>query len=123
MRLANTAKNVEDYLRARWIHELPYVLLGELLVKNLSNLQLRGAGRQASTLRSRVLNVKRFLRRLTAAKEVPCPTQVSHLMEYLQMLSEPNNHGALKNAHQAFFFLEKLLVWQKERSSQTTHCA
>ena len=80
------------------------------------NLQLRGADSRASSLRCRVRVVKKSLRWLSAAREVPYSAHVSYLVEYLQMrLSEPYR-GALKKANQAFFVLEEVVGVVEEAS-------
>ena len=66
----NARKEAEETERTRWIEVLAAMLtrtstpMGTLLASQPSNMQLLGAGKRASTLRSRVRAVKRFLERL-----------------------------------------------------------
>ena len=81
--------------------------MGELIGSSPPGTQPLGASRRASTLRSRVRAVRRFLAWLALAHGVSFPTEVVHLTEHLQTRhSEPCNRGSLKVAHNAFVFLE-----------------
>ena len=82
--------------------------MGQLLSTKPGNIQLLGGGKRASTLRSRVRGVQKFLSWLAIHQEKVFPDSVSQLLEFLQVrLSEPCNRGSLKGSHRALVFLEE----------------
>ena len=71
-----------------------------------SNNRVLGANKRAGTPRNARTEVPTWL---AAAHEVSFPTQVVHVMDYLQLRhSEPCNRGAQKIRIKACFFLEKV---------------
>ena len=83
--------------------------MGKMLT-HIPGQQLVGGGRRASTLRSRVRGVRKFLSWLALNRELSYPTSFDQLSEFLQVrLSEPCNRGALKGTHQSFVFLEEMV--------------
>ena len=83
-------KDAEESERNRWTTELADLLrgtqspMGQFLTAQTGN-QLRGGGRRASTLRSRVRGVKRFLSWLALRYELIYSTVLSQLTEHLQV--------------------------------------
>ena len=65
-------------------------------------IQMMGAGKRAATLRNRVRAVRKYIGWLTAAFDLPFPTDLIHNLEHLQMKhSDQDNRGSLKCAHRA----------------------
>ena len=98
-------KDAEDSERNRWTKELADLLrgtqspMGQFLASQPVNPLTEG-GRRASTLRSRVRGVKRFLAWLALRYELTHPTALSQLTEYLQVrLQEPCSRCSHKKEH------------------------
>ena len=107
-------RDAEDAERLRWVTLLSELLrstqtpMGQILSTKPGNTQLHGGGKRASTLRSRVRRVQKFLSWLAIHQEKVFPDSVSQLLEFLQVrLSEPCNRGSLKGSHRALVFLEE----------------
>ena len=107
-------KDAEEAERARWIEILATLLrgtptpIGSMLLDNPGTAQLLGAGRRATTLRSRVRLARRYLAWLSVSFEVTFPTRLDHMVDYLKArASEPCTRGTLKNTHRSFTFLEE----------------
>ena len=108
-------KDAEEAERSRWIHTLATLVMGSptpvgaLLQAQPSDFQYLGAGRRASTLRSLVRHVQKFLAWHTVVHNSPFPSTVQHLVAYMKTrLAEPCNRGALRNINQAYEFLEEV---------------
>ena len=108
-------QDAEEAERARWIQTLADMLkgtdtpMGQLLSASPSNTKLLGGGRRVSTLRSRVRLLRRFFSWLALNHQQVYPSSWLQLTEYLRVkLEEPCNRGSLKNAHQAYSFLEEM---------------
>ena len=70
--------------------------MGKMLTDRPGQQQV-GGGRRASTLRSCVRGVRKFLTWLALNRELSYPTSFDQLSEFLHVrLSEPCNRGALK---------------------------
>ena len=83
--------------------------MGQLLREDPKNIDLLGAGRRASTLRSRVRGVQKFLGWLAAAHNLAFPDSWRHDSEFLQVrLAEPCVRGALKHTHSCYVFLQEV---------------
>ena len=109
----STRKDAEDSERNRCTTELADLLrgtqppMGQFSAAQPGN-QLTAGGRRASTLRSRVRGVKRFLSWLALRYELTYPTALK-LTEYLQVrLQEPCNRGSLKGSYHSRVFLESV---------------
>ena len=108
-------KDSEEAERSRWISILSEPIKGTatpmgMMLTDKPGQQLVGGGRRASTLRSRVRGVRKFLTWLALNRELSYPTSFDQLSEFLQVrLSEPCNRGALKGTHQSFVFLEEMV--------------
>ena len=107
-------RDAEDAERLRWVTllgELPngtQTPMGQVLSTKPGNLQLFGGGMRASTLRSRVRGVQKFLSWLATHQEKVFPDSAIQLLEFLQVRSsEPCNQGSLTGSHRALVFLEK----------------
>ena len=112
---ATARKDAEEDERSRWLHVLAGIVsntdtpMGRLLRDKLEGVKLLGAGQRASTLRSRIRAVRKYVVWLSSAFAVAFPRDVMHAIEYLQMrLSEPSGRGAIKGAHQAMVFFEEV---------------
>ena len=108
-------QDAEEAERRRWLRTLSDLLkgtptpMGTLLLEKATNENLLGGGRRASTLRSRVRSVRKFLSWLAITHECVYPTELTQLTDFLQVrLSEPCNRGALKGTHHALIFLEEM---------------
>ena len=106
-------RDAEEALRSKWPEVLCKLVrstrtpMGVLLAQKGQNLKLLGACRRASTLRSRVRSVRKFLSWLAGASGVFFPSETQLLTEFLQVRhSESCNGGSLKGTHQSFVFLE-----------------
>ena len=107
-------KDAEEAERARWIEILATLLrgtptpIGSMLLDNPGTAQLLGAGRRATTLRSRVRLARRYFAWLSVSFEVTFPTRLDDMVDYLKArASEPCTRGTLKNTHRSFTFLEE----------------
>ena len=105
-------RDAEENLRKKWLGSLgglprgTKTPMGERLVSGAPGSVPLGAGRRASTLRSRVRVAKRYLTWLALAHETASPREVHQMTEYLQARhSEPRCRGALKHSR----FLKKQL--------------
>ena len=123
-------RDAEEHLRRKWLEILENLLratktpMGELIGSSPPGTQPLGAGRRASTLRSRVRAVRQFFAWLALAHGVSFPTEVVHLTEYLQTRhSEPCNRGSLKVAHNAFVFLEETAAVEVKLTQQALYGA
>ena len=121
-------RDAEEHLRRKWIEIFENLLratktpMGELISSSPPRTQPLGAGRRASTVRSRVKAVRRFLAWLALAHGVSFPTEVAHLTEYLQTRhSEPCNRVSLKVAHNAFVFLEETATVEVKLTQQALY--
>ena len=106
---ATPRKDAEEAERSRWIHILATLVMGSptpvgaLLQAQPSDFQYLGAGRRASTLRSLVRHVQKFLAWHTVAHNSAFSSTVQHLVAYMKTrLAEPCNRGALRNINQAY---------------------
>ena len=106
-------RDSEEAERSRWIFTLSELIKGTatpmgMMLTDKPGKQLEGGGRRASTLRSRVRGVRKFLPWLALNRELSYPTSFDQLSEFLQVRrSEPCNRKALKGTHQRFAFLEE----------------
>ena len=107
-------KDMEDAERSRWVAFFGDLLrhtdtpMGRLLRESPSNIQLRGSGLRAGTLRSRVRSIRKFLEWLSTAHKIAFPVHWQQFIEFLQVrLSEPCVRGSLKSAHRSFLFLQE----------------
>ena len=106
-------RDAEEAERNRWIFTLSEIIKGTAtpmgkMLTDRPGQQLVGGGRRASTLRSRVRGVRKFLTWLAVTRELSYPTSFDQRSEFLHVrLSEPCNRGALKGTYQSFVFLEE----------------
>ena len=121
-------KDAEEHLRRKWLEILENLLrgtdtpMGNLISDSTPGAQPLGAGRRASTLRSRVRAARTYLAWLALAHGLCFPTSVSHLLEYLQTRhSEPCNRGSLKVAHNSFIFLEETAAVEVKLTQQSLY--
>ena len=98
--------------------------MGELLAAQPGNVEVLGGGKRASTLRSRVRAIRKFLQWLHLAHDIRYPQTVEHCTEYLSVrLSEPCNWGALKSTHHSLVFLNDLTGTQvQDRPTSNQLC-
>ena len=83
--------------------------MGKILGDKPGSLQLLGGGRRASTLRSRVRAVRRYLAWLALNHDFGYPRELEHVTGYLQARqSEPCTWNALRGAHTAIAFMEEV---------------
>ena len=83
--------------------------MGKILGDEPGSLQLLGAGRRASTLRSRVRAVRRYLTWLALNHDVGYPRELEHVTGNLQARqTEPCTSNALRGAHTATAFMEEV---------------
>ena len=83
--------------------------MATLLREKPENIQLLKAKKCATTLRARVMSLCVGILWLSAACGVSFPSEVAHLVDYLQARSlEPTTRGGLKRAHQATKFFEEI---------------
>ena len=108
-------KDTEEKESTRWVEVLGAMLvhtptpMGKILGDKPGSLQLLGAGRRASTLRSRVRAVRRYLSWLALDRDVGNPRELEHATGYLQARqSEPCTRKALRKAHTAIAFMEEV---------------
>ena len=115
---ASRRKDAEDEVRSQWLHILCGIVSNtntpmERMVRDKpGSIQLLGAGRRATTLRARtraIRAIRRYVMWLASVFSVPFPSEVSHVVEYLQVkLNEPSYRGSIKGAHQAMCFFEEV---------------
>ena len=107
-------RDAEQDLRSKYVRILAELRftdtpMGKLLREEPKNAELIGAGRRASTLRSRVRILQKFLGWLAACYGLNFPSNWKQLTEYMQIrLSEPCVRGALKLTHSAFVFMQEV---------------
>ena len=106
-------KDAEEKEKARWVEVLGAMLvhtpapMGKMLGDKPGTLQLMGAGRLASTLRSRVRAVRRYLNWLALNHDSGYPIELERVTGYFQARqSEPCTRNALRGAHAAVVFME-----------------
>ena len=111
----NARRDAEDSERTRWLGSLADIVansptpMGKLLCSQPGNLELLGGGRRASTLRSRVRELKKFFTWFSVTYEEEFTTTEEHFTGFLRVrASEPCNRGALKATHRSFSFLEEV---------------
>ena len=104
-------RDAEADLRSKCLRMLADILkntetpVGQLPREDPKNIDLLGAGRRASTLRSRVRGVQKFLGWLAAAHNLAFPDCWRHYSEFLQVrLAEPCVRGALSTPIRAMCF-------------------
>ena len=118
-RLANEGptarRDAEADLQSKYLRILADILkntetpMEQLLRESPQNMELLGAGRRASTLRSRVRGVQKFMGWLAAAHNLAFPDCWRHYSEFLQVrLAEPCVRGALKHTHSYYVFLQEV---------------
>ena len=120
-------KDAEEKERARWGEILVSMLVhtptlvGRILGERPGSLQLLGARRRASTLRSRVRAVRRYFNWLALNHDLGYPRELDHVTGSLQARqSEPCTRNALRGAHTAIAFLEEVAgVEQSEKVTGT----
>ena len=95
--------------------------MGRILGERPGSIQLLGAGRRASTLRSRVRAVRRYLNWLALNHDLGYPRELDHVTGYIQARqSEPNTRNELRAAHTAIAFMEEVAgVEQSEKLTGT----
>ena len=124
---ASARRVAEEHLRRKGIENLfraAKTPMGELISSGLPGAQPLGAGRWASTLRSRVRAARRFLAWLALAHAISFPTEVSHFTEYVQTRhAEPSNRGSLKVAHNSFVFLVETAAVELKLTQQSLYGA
>ena len=96
-------KDSEESERQRLLQLLANLVVGtdtpiwRVLQARQGDIALLGAGRRASTIRSRVRNIRHFLAWLAMIYAITYPPEQTHLTEFLQVrLSEPCNRGSIK---------------------------
>ena len=111
----NARRDAEESERTRWLSSLADIVaksptpMGRLLCSQPGNLELLGGGRRASTLRSRVRELRKFFAWFSVTYEEEFPTTEEHFTGFLRArASEPCNRGALKATHRSFGFLEEV---------------
>ena len=111
----NARRDAEELERTRWLSSLADIVaksptpMGRLLCSQPGNLELLGGGRRASTLRSRVRELRKFFAWFSVTYEEEFPTTEEHFTGFLRArASEPCNRGALKATHRSFGFLEEV---------------
>ena len=119
-----TLKKKKEHAGWKYWHLCSYTLrrLWEGFSGNdAGSIQLFGAGRRASTLRSRVLAARRYLNWLALNHDLGYPRELDHVTDYfLARQSEPCTTNALRGAHTAIAFMEEVAgVEQSEKLSGT----
>ena len=107
----NASRDAGVSERTRWL-ELTgrHRRMGRLLCSQTGEaLELLGGGRRASTLRSRVRELKKFVAWFSVTYEEEFSTTEEHFTGFFRArASEPCNRGALKATHRSFSFLEEV---------------
>ena len=95
--------------------------MGRILGERLGSIQLSGAGRRASTSRSRVRAVRRYMNWLALNHDLGYLRELDHVTGYLlARQSEPCTRNALRGAHTAIAFKEEVAgVEQSEKLTGT----
>ena len=110
-------KDAEEEVRSLWLQILCGIVsntntpMRRMVRDKPGSIQLVGAGRRGTTLRARTRAIRRYVISLASAFSVPFPSDVSHVVEYVQVklnLGEPSNRGSIKGAHQAMCFFEEV---------------
>ena len=116
-------KDAEEKERARWVEVLGSMLvhtptpMGRILGDNPGSLQLLGAGRRASTSRSRLRAVRRYSNWLALNHDVGCPCELDHVTGYsLARQSEPCTRNALRAAHTAIALMGEVAGVEQSRN-------
>ena len=111
----NARRDAEESERTRWLSSLTDIVakspppMGRHLCSQPGNLEMLGGGRRASTLRSRVRELRKFFAWFSVTYEEEFPTTEEHFTGFLRArASEPCNRGALKATHRSFGFLEEV---------------
>ena len=111
VRLETHSKDAEEDEWTRWLHILAGIVqntdtpMSRLLREKPGNILLLGAGKRATTLRARVMSLRRYTLWLSTAYGVSFPREIAHLVDFLQARSqEPTTRGGRKGAHQAMIF-------------------
>ena len=123
-----TAKrDADEAERQRWLQVLVDLVrhsstpMGQLLAAQPGNVEVLGAGKRASTLRSRVRAIRKFLRWLLVTRQLDYAQSVEHHVEYLRTrLSETCNRAALKTPHHALVFPGELTGTQPQDQPTST---
>ena len=112
-----------DSSEGRWVEVLGAVLvhslapMGKIFGDKHGSLQLLGAGRRASTLRSRERAVRRYLNWLALNHDIGYPRELQHVTGYLQARkSEPCTRNALRGARTAIAFMEEVAGVERPQS-------
>ena len=121
---ATARKDAEEDERSRWLHVPAGIVsntdtpMGRLLRDKPGGVTLLGAGKRASTLRSRIRAVRKCVVWLSGAFAVSFPRDAMHVIEYLQMrLAEPSGRGAIKGAHQAMVSSKRCQGYQTRNAA------
>ena len=95
--------------------------MGRIFGERPGSIQLLGAGLRASTLRSRVRAVRRYLNWLALNHDLGYPRELDHVTGYLAARqSEPGTRNTLWGAHTAIEFMEEVAgVEQSEKLTGT----
>ena len=119
-------KDAEERERARWVEILGSMLvhtptpMRRILGERLGSIQLFGAGRRASTLRSRVCAVRRYLNWLALNHVLGYPRELDHVTGYiLARQSEPCTRNALQGARTAIAFMEEVAGVEQDKLTGT----
>ena len=89
--------------------------MAAILRERPGDIRLLGAGKLATTLRARVMSLRRYVVWLSAAYGLSFPSEASHLVGYLQARAqEPSTRGGLKAAHQAMRFFEEITAIREQ---------
>ena len=111
----NARREAEERERERWISLLGQLIrgsqtpMGVHLQLKPGDISLLGAGRRATTIRSRTRVIRRFLAWLALNYGQQYPSCLAHYVDYLRVrLSEPATRGALKSVHAGFVFLDEV---------------
>ena len=104
---ASARKDAEGEVRSQWLQILCGIVsntntpMGRMVRDKPDSIQPLGAGRRATTLRARYGSQAHSLS--------PFPSEVPHVVEYLQVkLIEPSNRESINGAHQAMCFFEEV---------------
>ena len=120
-------RDADEAERQRWLQVLADLVrhsstpMGQLLAAQPRNVEVLGAGKRASTLRSRVRAIRKFLRWLLVTRQLDYAQSVEHYTEYLRTrLSETCNRAALKTPHHALVFPGELAGTQPQDRPTST---
>ena len=103
-------RDADEAGRQRWLQVLADLVrhsstpMGQLLAAQPGNVEVLGAGKRASTLRSRVRAIRKFLRWLRVTRQLDHAQSVEHYTEYLRTrLSETCNSSTEDTASRTSF--------------------